>query len=104
MFISQAQRPREEELLTRQETEGIAMTGLERNNDRGEYRDDAQDRGAWGSHDAQETEFQRQAEPLPVYKVYKRRWFGLIQLVLLNIIVSWDVRAQTHSRNDSNLP
>ncbi|KAH8765763.1 major facilitator superfamily domain-containing protein [Hyaloscypha finlandica] len=25
-----------------------------------------------------------------VYKVYKRRWFGLIQLVLLNIIVSWD--------------
>ena len=26
-----------------------------------------------------------------VYKVYKRRWFGLIQLILLNIIVSWDV-------------
>lgn len=26
-----------------------------------------------------------------VYKVYKRRWFGLIQLVLLNIVVSWDV-------------
>jgi hypothetical protein len=25
------------------------------------------------------------------YKVYKRRWFGLLQLVLLNIIVSWDV-------------
>jgi FLVCR family MFS transporter 7 len=25
------------------------------------------------------------------YKVYKRRWFGLIQLVLLNIVVSWDV-------------
>lgn len=25
-----------------------------------------------------------------VYKVYKRRWFGLIQLVLLNIVVSWD--------------
>jgi hypothetical protein len=28
------------------------------------------------------------------YKVYKRRWFGLIQLVLLNIIVSWDVSFQ----------
>lgn len=28
-----------------------------------------------------------------VYKVYRRRWFGLIQLVLLNIVVSWDVRA-----------
>jgi hypothetical protein len=26
------------------------------------------------------------------YKTYKRRWFGLLQLVLLNIIVSWDVR------------
>ena len=25
------------------------------------------------------------------FKVYKRRWFGLIQLVLLNIVVSWDV-------------
>ena len=27
------------------------------------------------------------------YKVYKRRWFGLVQLVLLNIVVSWDVSA-----------
>ena len=25
------------------------------------------------------------------YKVYKMRWFGLMQLVLLNIVVSWDV-------------
>ncbi|KAI1337052.1 MFS general substrate transporter [Xylariaceae sp. FL0016] len=25
-----------------------------------------------------------------VYKVYKRRWFGLLQLTLLNIIASWD--------------
>ncbi|KAF7907655.1 uncharacterized protein EAF01_005241 [Botrytis porri] len=24
------------------------------------------------------------------FKVYKRRWFGLVQLVLLNVIVSWD--------------
>ncbi|TVY90548.1 Solute carrier family 49 member A3 [Lachnellula willkommii] len=24
------------------------------------------------------------------YKVYRRRWFGLVQLVLLNIVVSWD--------------
>ena len=29
--------------------------------------------------------------PLVEYKVYKRRWFGLVQLVLLNIVVSWDV-------------
>jgi MFS family permease len=26
----------------------------------------------------------------PRYRVYKQRWFGLAQLVLLNIIVSWD--------------
>jgi hypothetical protein len=25
------------------------------------------------------------------FKVYKRRWFGLMQLVLLNVVVSWDV-------------
>lgn len=27
----------------------------------------------------------------PAYKVYKRRFWGLAQLVLLNIVVSWDV-------------
>ncbi|KAK0709684.1 hypothetical protein B0T26DRAFT_417741 [Lasiosphaeria miniovina] len=26
-----------------------------------------------------------------VFKVYKRRWFGLVQLTLLNIIASWDI-------------
>ncbi|KAJ2969767.1 hypothetical protein NUW58_g9902 [Xylaria curta] len=26
-----------------------------------------------------------------VYKVYRRRWFGLVQLTLLNIFISWDV-------------
>lgn len=30
-----------------------------------------------------------------VYRTYKRRWFGLLQLVLLNIIVSWDVSLST---------
>ena len=25
------------------------------------------------------------------YRTYKRRWFGFVQLTLLNIIVSWDV-------------
>lgn len=33
----------------------------------------------------------------PVYKVYPIRWLGLIQLVLLNIVVSWDVRSIIHS-------
>jgi hypothetical protein len=27
----------------------------------------------------------------PTYRTYKRRWFGLLQLILLNIVVSWDV-------------
>jgi hypothetical protein len=31
-------------------------------------------------------------EPIePAYKTYRRRWFGLLQLILLNIVVSWDV-------------
>jgi hypothetical protein len=34
-----------------------------------------------------------QPHPTTEYRVYKRRWFGLFQLVLLNIIVSWDVCA-----------
>ncbi|KAF2970953.1 hypothetical protein GQX73_g2616 [Xylaria multiplex] len=25
-----------------------------------------------------------------VYKVYKRRWFGLVELTLLNLVISWD--------------
>ncbi|EKG13325.1 Major facilitator superfamily [Macrophomina phaseolina MS6] len=30
------------------------------------------------------------------YRVYKRRWFGLLQLVLLNVIISWDVGVYSH--------
>lgn len=38
----------------------------------------------------------RDEERAPVeYRVYKRRFFGLFQLVLLNIIVSWDVCFRT---------
>lgn len=33
-----------------------------------------------------------------VFKVYKRRWFGLAQLVLLNVVVSWDVSTFLSSR------
>jgi hypothetical protein len=29
-----------------------------------------------------------------IYKVYKRRWFGLVQLTLLNIVISWDVSSR----------
>ena len=39
-----------------------------------------------------------------VYKTYKRRWFGLTQLVLLNIIVSWDVRGNLFKLNLNTSP
>lgn len=29
------------------------------------------------------------------YRTYKRRWFGLLQLTLMNIVVSWDVSSVT---------
>lgn len=29
--------------------------------------------------------------PVGVYKVYKRRWFGLVELTLLSLLVSWEV-------------
>ena len=49
------------------------------------------DRGQSSSQDAlTEHEAAPVAEPV-VYKVYRIRWFGLMQLVLLNIVVSWDV-------------
>ncbi|KAI9798526.1 MAG: hypothetical protein M1825_005331 [Sarcosagium campestre] len=43
-------------------------------------------------HDDAATESDHGAASHPIndFRVYKRRWFGLIQLVLLNIIVSWD--------------
>jgi FLVCR family MFS transporter 7 len=44
-------------------------------------------RGTEGGHTANETH----GDGATTYKVYKRRWFGLFQLALLNIIVSWDV-------------
>lgn len=35
------------------------------------------------------------------YRTYKRRWFGLAQLTLMNIIVSWDVSLE-FPRHQSN--
>lgn len=56
-----------------------------------EYEDTMRNGGPSTAQAAQDGAF-----PGPVaqikYKVYKRRWFGLLQLILLNIIVSWDVR------------
>lgn len=35
------------------------------------------------------------------YKTYRRRWFGLVQLTVLNIIVSWGVSVFVASLNGS---
>ncbi|KAH7312303.1 major facilitator superfamily domain-containing protein [Stachybotrys elegans] len=32
----------------------------------------------------------QEGETAIVYRTYKRRWFGLVQLALMNIVVSWD--------------
>jgi hypothetical protein len=53
-----------------------------------ELLDDSEDRMPGGGHGTQDPVTTTNAI---AYKVYKRRWFGLVQLVLLNIIVSWDV-------------
>lgn len=38
------------------------------------------------------------------YRTYKRRWFGLVQLTLMNVIVSWDVSLDLASSFSSHLP
>ena len=44
-----------------------------------------------GTTDASNERAEQQTSSSTEYRVYKRRFFGLFQLVLLNIIVSWDV-------------
>jgi hypothetical protein len=39
---------------------------------------------------------QREDAPVETYRTYKRRWFGLLQLILLNVVISWDV---SHAQN-----
>ena len=41
--------------------------------------------------DASRRWFHRRTRSHSHFKVYKRRWWGLLQLALLNIVVSWDV-------------
>ncbi len=48
-----------------------------------------------GQLELDEMEFPAEGRQIE-YKVYKRRWFGLMQLVLLNIVVSWDVSISMH--------
>ena len=59
-----------------------------------DYTDDVQNAESPGQPTAVVDEASPSEEPV-VYKVYKMRWFGLMQLVLLNIVVSWDVSTTT---------
>ena len=72
------------------------MTDLGRRHVKSPIRAQAQyvDRTVTDSSSATEAAQQivlSESVPQVEYRVYKRRWFGLIQLILLNIIVSWDV-------------
>ena len=92
-------RPSEEHLLLDEDTE---MADLQHPREdhknspqvRTQYSDDPGGNGEGSAshalHEVSTTETEP-AEQQPVYKVYRTRWFGLFQLVLLNIIVSWDV-------------
>lgn len=46
---------------------------------------------SWASSNAPMHTAEEDTSSRPQYKVYKRRWFGLVQLALLNIVISWDV-------------
>jgi sugar phosphate permease len=51
---------------------------------------DAFDAERVASHEYVETADSQQSHERQSYRVYKTRWYGLAQLVLLNIVVSWD--------------
>ena len=73
-----------EDLNPRREVE----EGLSRSETR--YTDE-QSRAEFSGVSSSQLPFMEANEDRVVYKVYKRRWFGLFQLVLMNIVVSWDV-------------
>ena len=75
----------------------MADLNEDRRTDKGELRVETRDQdeeGTCGGPSGQSEHVEIAAlsgERPNEYKVYKRRWFGLMQLVLLNIVVSWDV-------------
>ena len=72
-----------------------AMNGTDRR-DQTEYREEEHVGGTSSPSRSTVENVPSDGEPV-VYKVYKIRWFGLMQLVLLNIVVSWDVSDSTSS-------
>lgn len=99
MFEHEGSKPNEEEHLLSPSQQWTSMADLKPAQEaksptriEGAYADDSRN-GTSG------TDFSRQvlteeSQSIVEYKVYKRRWFGLVQLVLLNIIGSWGVRIE----------
>jgi len=85
---------RTREVVTDEETHGGAggssapqRDGQVRlNGEVGETRDTAGERRRWRPGRKHSKSYSHTH-----FRVYKRRWFGLAQLVLLNVVVSWDV-------------
>jgi hypothetical protein len=67
----------------------------------GHANDNANDDGPLDSNAPREGAL---ADEAPRFKTYKRRWFGVVQLVLLNTIVSWDVSAEVLGSVHSSSP
>lgn len=80
------------------------MNGTEANKNQArieaEYMDEERN-GATSSRDRSTDDDVAPAGERVVYRVYKIRWFGLMQLVLLNIVVSWDVSTTISIRRGS---
>jgi hypothetical protein len=68
----------EDGLLPGQQAQGHVVGSSNGNNNDAQHDGSAPGNGASAVEEAK-------------FKVYKRRWFGVVQLVLLNTIVSWDV-------------
>lgn len=77
-------------------THGSTAKGMQIEEDVYENSQGSSARAQDGEAETQAATSRRRPKPKQTYshthfRVYKRRWLGLGQLVLLNIVVSWDV-------------
>ena len=93
--------PNEAEHLLSQDEDSMEMADVSPESSRNKnaiqvetsYTDDPGQAGSSGLEPVRTAESTApiNGERQTIFKVYKMRWFGLGQLVLLNIVVSWDV-------------
>lgn len=99
--VARDQSPDEEEGLIRANQNSMEMADLStkpianpKGSSHARYTDSEDHADASASrqivNDGDEVPLAERAQPTE-YRVYKIRWFGLTQLILLNIVVSWDV-------------